>query len=76
LDLIYITGNQCNLSKQSGPDHLPYKRLVPTSQKTQNVIVKLFYFENQKKIIGRKRNLLALETVALAMWVPLSVTWL
>jgi hypothetical protein len=49
---------------------------VPTSQKTQNVIVKLFYFENQKKIIGRKRELLALETVALAMWVPQFVTWL
>jgi len=76
LDLIYFTGNQCNISKQSGSDHSLYKRLVPTSQKTQNVIVKLLYFENQKKIIGRKRELLALETVALAMWVPLSVTWL
>jgi hypothetical protein len=40
------------------------------------VIVKLFYFENQKKIIGRKREILALETVALVMWVTLSVTWL
>jgi len=34
LDLIYITGNQFNLSKQSGPDHSLYKRLVRTSQKT------------------------------------------
>lgn len=64
MDLIYISGNPCNLSKQSGTDRSLFKRLVPTSLKTQNILtVNLFYFENQKKIIGRKRELLTLETV-------------
>jgi hypothetical protein len=38
--------------------------------------VKLFFFENQQKIFGQKTELLTLETVALAIWVPLSVTGL
>jgi hypothetical protein len=75
LDLIYVTGSPCNPSKQSGPDHSLYKRLVSTSQKTQNIL-KSCFFDNQKQIIGQKRELVALETVALLVWVLLSITWL